>query len=327
MGIMSLAEIMDNSIDVLRKYIKTIIMFNIGYSIISFIMVFVAVFLWLILTLISVQSGQASLFVILPFLLASIFGVVLSSHVGMIKITNQEFAGGEVYAFDAIKASFKSIFKIFRVVLAAFVLFIPGAVILGSVIYAFIKSYSYSYLTSSGGAQPISIIIFTVFLILLAGFTILSYITTLIFSVQAMVIEEKGVVDSIKRSFKLVSNDFWKLFGAVFLFLLTLQAIGYSLEAFIGLVVNIMYFISKLLNLSQDYLTFVAMMFSKLNWATTIITYLIISPLAGTMITFLYYNQRFKKEGYDISLRLKSIKTQTVGLVREEGGNDNSFKD
>ena len=37
MGLMNLAEIMDKSIEILKKYLTTIIMFSIGYGVIMFL--------------------------------------------------------------------------------------------------------------------------------------------------------------------------------------------------------------------------------------------------------------------------------------------------
>jgi len=262
-------------------------------------------------------SSPGYIFFIAPLLIISILAITLSTHVGIIKITNQEFSQQQIFAFDAIKASFPAIFKIFGLVLTAALLFTPIALVFGSITYVLIKSYDYTFYTiNTLGINQLSLIILLIIIGLGAGLTIVGYITALAFSIQAMIVEEKGVIDAIKRSLQLVKKDYWKLFGSIILILLTTQAIGYSLEGFLGFVINILYFIGRFLNIQQDYLSFMSMTYSKVNVVVTIITYLIITPLTGIMITLLYYNQRFKKEGLDILFKLKEIQADGEDITK-----------
>jgi hypothetical protein len=63
----------------------------------------------------------------------------------------------------------------------------------------------------------------------------------------------------------------------------------------------------KLLNIKQNYTTFTTLIIVYLRWPVTLLSWLVISPLGTIMLTLLYFNQRFKKEGYDMVLRLREI--------------------
>jgi hypothetical protein len=310
MSLMNLSEIMDRSIDVLRKHVKSIALFTIGYGIVAFI----AVFLFIIIGGISI--GILSAFLespVIAIVFLSLVGVLaaaftVSIYSGTIKIASQEFLVGEVFAHDAIKASFKNIFKVFGIIFCGVVMFIPAGALIGAIGYFMYKRIDMSIiLVGTMSARVIIIIALTLIYMLFSIFIFLLYTTWFSFSLHALVLEGKGVFGAIKRSFILVRKNYWRTFGATLLFTLTVYFIRISIDSLLALGSSIIFFISKLLNISQDYMTFMSSVYSYLSWPVNLIFWMIITPLGAIMLTMLYFNQRFNKEGFDMLLRLEEI--------------------
>ncbi|UZW13017.1 glycerophosphoryl diester phosphodiesterase membrane domain-containing protein [Clostridium pasteurianum] len=310
MNIMNLSEIMDRSIEILKKYIKTIILFNLAYGVISFIAVVVLFVIGIILMFLFRDSLTSPIIFGIIFSILSLLGVsfFLSTNIGMIKISSQDFLGGKVYADEAIKISFRYIFKVFAIVICVFILFIPVMAILGAIIYYAYKGNELIF-NSFDFYNPIEItlIITSVIILLVTAIIFLSYITWIIFSLHTLVIEKQSIFTSIKRSFQLVKGDFWKILGCIIIFSLSTFVIRLSLDSFLAVILSIFYMLLKFLSVEGDYVTFMGVIFVYARWPLSILSWLVISPVVTIMISLLYFNQRFKKEGYDILLKLKKI--------------------
>jgi hypothetical protein len=140
-------------------------------------------------------------------------------------------------------------------------------------------------------------------------------------------IENKGVFGALKRSYMLVKGNYFKILGCTILVNLTIYTIIYSLQSFLGMAFSILYILLKFLSIHQDLLTYATMMYSISSWPISILSWLVISPLGTIMITHLYYSQRFKKEGYDIALKLKKIQRDEEKVRLSEGTQyNNSIK-
>lgn len=310
MGIMSLSEIMDKSIEILRKHVKSIALFTIGYGVVAFISVFLLIIVGAVMS--AVTAGLLQNFWIMGILLAfvgilaSAFG--LSLYAGTIRIASQEYTGEEVFAQDAIKTSFKSIFRIFGIILAGLILFIPVAGMLWAIGTVPYKAFDRLMVnTDRFTGNELVLIILPVVFVLGVLFIILAYVTWFSFVLNALVIEKKGVFSSIKRSFSLVKNNYWRIFGCTVLFNLTVFAIRSSIDTLLAVISGILYLIFKLLSINEDFLTFFTAIYGYANWPINLVTWMVISPIGIIMTSLLYYNQRFKKEGYDIALKLREI--------------------
>lgn len=310
MGIMNLAEIMDKPIEILKKYIKTIVTFNLAYGALSFIGIFGFIIVGSILTAITLALKlNAILIGIVFFILAiGIFTFIMSFKIGLIKIASQEFLEERIYASQAIGASFKKTFKVLGVLLMEILLFLPVAGVFAGIGYLLYSGFQNSSIYHGiYDKNEISLIIILFVGILLVILSVLAFITIFSFSFHAVAIENKGVFSALKRSYNLVKGDFFKILGCNILFSLTIYAITTSLQSFIGIVSSIIYIILKFFNVQQSFINFATMAYTFSSWPISILSWLIISPLGTIMITHLYYNQRFKKEGYDIVLKLKKI--------------------
>ncbi len=324
MDTMSLAEIMDRSFDILRKYIKTIVIYSIGYGITALIGLLILLFLaGIVGAIIAVTIGGdffanppdilVFTFMILIGFLYFVIVMTISSgyQVGISKITSQEFFDTRFYAAQVIKTALKSIIKVLGIVITAFLLSIPFILIFGFVFYRMFPIIDSIFTANVFGLGEVMIIILMVILLLIVTLFILAYTTIFIFSIPVMVIEQKTVINSIKRSYELVKNKFWKIFATIILFVLIVYAINISLQSFVGLITGIAYLIMKLLSLEINYFSFMTSIYQYANGPLVLINWLIIGPISSIMLTLLYFNRRFEREGYDIILNVMRIQENT----------------
>lgn len=310
MGIMSLSEIMDASVEILKKHIKTIVTFNLAYGALCFMGIIAFIIVGAILTTLALISSSNGVVVgILLFILGiMIFTFIMCFKIGLIKISSQDVIQEKILASQAIGASFKKIFIVLGVIVMEIILYLPVAGVFAGIGYLFYNQFQTELLFSGiYDKNEIGSIIIIFVGILLIILSYLAYVTIFSFSFHAVAIENKGVFAALKRSYNLVRGDFFKILGCTILFTLTISTILYSLQSFLGIVMGIIYALLKLLNIEKDLLEFATIMYNYSSWPISALSFLVITPIGTIMTTYLYYNQRFKKEGYDIALKLNKL--------------------
>lgn len=306
MGIMNLAEIMDKSIDALKKHIKTLVTFCLVYGLILIISYFAFILIATIFCFIAIKAsnGQMVLWIVISLAAILIYTVTLSYSAGIARITSQDVLNERISFEDGIKLSFKSIPKMLGIAAISIIGFLPIIGIFAGIIYltyggfnnaAFLIEYDKMY------------IIIGIVILIAAFFAYFSYHTILSFSIYGVIIENKGPLVSIKHSWQLVKNNFWRIFGSLLLFSITVFLFRSTIQSFFVMLISLLYLLLKFLKAAPDFMVFISMFSSILNWPLSIFTALVITPIGTIMTTFLYFNQRFKKEGYDLTLRLREI--------------------
>ncbi len=313
MNIMGLAEIMDRSVEDLRKYFKTVVLFYLCFGVITLVAFFILIILGAVFAAFFANLFENFIFLTAVILVFTLLTATLfaAANTGMIKIASQEFtfSGEKVYAFDAVTVSFKNIFKVFGIIAASIIIFLPVIAALSAVGYFIVKGYEQVFDIYMNNKIIIILgIVFTVIIAILALVIITACITLVSFSFHAAVIEKKGILSSMHRSYSLVKPDFWKTFGCLILFQLTVYAITYSIESLAGILTGLIYLILKFLNIENSFISYITSAANYISYPLSLLSWLVIAPTGVIMTTLLYFNQRFKLEGYDLSLRLESIK-------------------
>lgn len=309
MRLLNLSEIMDKSIDILRKNIKSIALFSLGYGVIALagiigIILFGSILVAIAAVTKSVVFGITILTILTIFLIAFAF----SYYIGIIKITSKEFSDEKIFAHTAIKASLRNIFKVFVIVLIGTIAFLPVLAAFGGLGYVLYKAITVANIVyGTGKGKELGFAILVIIYVLGATFSTLAFMTWFSFTLHTLVLEKQKIFKSIKRSFYLVRRNYWKVFGSTVLFTLTVAALRLSIDLLLSTGASLIYLVFKLFNVNQDYITFISLIYSYANWPLSLILFLIITPIGAIMLTILYYNQRFKKEGFDLQLRLKDI--------------------
>lgn len=316
MGIMNISEMMDRSIDLLRKYMGTIILFNLCCGLIVGAIYFALIFIGIIFSVVSISVLHNYILMAVLVSVLILFTIVLSLSIktGMIKISSQEFLHNKVTLGNALGESFKNILKVFGLVVIVLLLASPIVAIFGVMAYFLYLGFKSSMIIYGiFHAKEVILIILSGLALIIFIFVLSAFSVVFSFTIHAIVLEKKGVISSIKRSYQLVKGSYWKVFGCTVLFGFTIAAIRASLGSIITVALTIIYFILKLFNLSVDYISFVNMFSGLLNWPLNILSMLMITPIVYIMLTMLYYNQRFKNDGFDILLRLKKLEIDEKG--------------
>lgn len=314
MNIMSLAEVMDKSIEILKKNLSTVALFNLAYGIINFLIIFFMIIIGSIAAGVSIGVFHLVVFpaIVITVIVLLIIAFALTIKVGMIKIASQEFSGEIIDLPKAIRISFQSFLKTLGIVACVILMFLPVIAVFGAAIYFSYESLKNEiYIFRNFNSKDISLILLPFFTMLIFFIIASIYSNLFTFSLHAMIIEKKGVIASLKRSFKLVKHNFWRILGCTIMFYLVYYAVLSSLESFIGVFFGIIYLILKFLNVTMIKASVLfTMAFSYLRWPLNLLSWLVISPVINIMTTMLYFNQRFKKEGLDIELRLKELEKE-----------------
>lgn len=323
MGIMNLAEIMDRSIDKLKKHIKTIALFSLVYGFISIVLVFAFVLIGTIFYLVSARTASEYSVPWLGLFLIAVLSITISQsyNVGLIRISSQDILDEKISFEDAIKLAFKSIPRVFGIAAVTIVAFLPVVGIFAAIVHFMYGGFNnITFLLEYDSAS----IVVGVIIVIAALFVYYLFSTILSFSIYGVAIEGKGVFASIMHSYQLIKNNYWKVFGSLLLFSLTVYAFRSTIESFFLMVINLLYLILKLLSVKPNYLVFTYMLTSVGRWPLSILSWLVITPIGTIMTSFLYFNQRFKKEGYDLTLRLREIEKRERNKVSEAFKYNNS---
>ncbi|WP_040214431.1 glycerophosphoryl diester phosphodiesterase membrane domain-containing protein [Clostridium polynesiense] len=317
MEIMSLSQILDRSIDVLRKKLKTLVLFNLAYSIIVGVIAFISIMLGAVIFGVVLSLSPSDffmvLFISLLILVASTFAV--SIYVGMISISAEEFTGYKVTVQKAISLSFKALPKIFLILIMVGISLLPAIGVFWFIIKSIVESFETNYYLNIAliNASWIPLLGVPLLLMIAVSAVMLIYFSLFSFSFHAGVIEGKGAFSAIKKSIMLVRKNFWRIVLYNFVFVITVAGIRYSLQAVVSLIIGIVFLLGKLFNANSDFKVLLGGLFGILSGPINIMTWLIVTPIGGIFTTMLYYNQRFKIEGLDLELRIKKLRDTMKG--------------
>lgn len=139
------------------------------------------------------------------------------------------------------------------------------------------------------GATIAPLLLFFGTFVLFVGLIIFGVILTvrLIFTSQAIVIEGRGPLEGIRRSWALTQGYFWRTLG----YLMTIGLLVFIISAVSGAVLSV-----PLQILLSDQL----MLQTLLNTVVGTLLNVIITPFGLIAYTLMYYDLRIRKEGFDL---------------------------
>jgi hypothetical protein len=128
-----------------------------------------------------------------------------------------------------------------------------------------------------------------VFVIVLAAVLVL---VRFAFFVQAVVVEGRGPLGALRRSWRLVRGSYWRVLGIVLLLLLLVYILVGVPTGIAGVVIQVIF---------PDPVRHFALR-QSLSTLIGYISQIVVLPLQLVAYTLLYYDLRVRKEGYDIEL-------------------------
>ncbi|MBF8983195.1 glycerophosphoryl diester phosphodiesterase membrane domain-containing protein [Lutibacter sp. B2] len=237
-----------------------------------------------------------------------IFSFTLTKKVGIVEITNKKLFNKRADIVKVLGVAFKNIPRILSVIIAGTILFLPAIIVFGGIVIGFGISLENNTMHFIIGAILFGLSFIAV---------VTCFLTVHVFSVQVAVLENLYFFKALKRSRQLVKNNFWKIYGSLLISTLAIGAITYSIYSFFGVILGIFYLILMASGIETEILASLAMIGNLIRTPLQLILSLFIAPIGGIFTTLLYYNQRFKKEGYDLTLRLEKMK-ETESIIKGE---------
>lgn len=311
MGTMNLSQVMDKSIDILREKIKTIALFSLAFWGISI----GACLLWFfgltfLMGSLIIKGIEEDTVFIIGFIVIMITVLTLngSYNVGIVEICSEKIYKKNVDTSQAIKISFKKLFKVLTTRLIILIIAIPIGFLGYGVFRVLINTIEDVLLPFKTGRWTtlLGIVLVILLLLLLLGLVV-AFLTVFAFCTQAITIENAGVFNAISRSWTLVKYNFGKVFVGIIMFYICVFVFQSSIESLVYLVISIFYLIMKFFGVTANYVTVITYIITQVQLPKILLYLLVITPISTIMMTMLYFNQRTEHEGFDMRLRLREI--------------------
>jgi len=302
---MNTAEILDRVFDIYKKTFWRQMARVFIFGVPAFILLAAYSFLWVIIFGAARFNGPVGVIPAVIFILSLVIIFIIweaLSLTGNISLARQAYYGSEL----SLDVMFKDIGKnILRVSSALFAVVISAVPFAAAGAYIFIaalriiQDYGFERGPSLAAVIAVIIAVIVIFSILIAFFRAITSS-----AIPAAIFEKRYFFGAVARSFFIVKGDFFKISGTFLMWQLITAAVNYSL-------ITAYYFASGSLGgisgFFSDYYAPGTISYLIGNNLLTVWVSVIISPFGGIISAVIYINQRIKKEGFDIELRLNRL--------------------
>jgi len=220
-----------------------------------------------------------------------------ASATGAILLSREAFMGRFIKM--PMQELWRAVGRAFTAMLAQLIVAVPYVILAGVFIFSFVRFAPYADLFAWGRS------FYVVLIILLAAAALGLFLFLHLFSLAiAVAVNERALFfRTLGRSMALMRGHFWRLFGIralwlviVFIIMGSAQGIIYILPVLAGtLGAGTVFFIPLM-----------AIVGTIVNIGGFIITFAL-GPLDGILIAVLYFNQKTKKEGFDMEIAIEDL--------------------
>jgi len=301
---MNTAELMDRAMDVYKRSFWKQIAFAAVLSVIAIAAMFgiglisVMVGALLINALPIPAVGSEYVIVIAVILLMALPILLWQSfaNAGYVVLAKQAFYGEVKIRVPHYQLP-KTALRVFTVMLAQLLVAVPLVIILVLLVI---------WLAPIWDVSGDGFFIVTGILFLLAIIAVYLCFTN-IFSVALVVsvFEGRLFFGAVARAWFLIKDDFWWILGVRVLWYLVIAAISFAAQGMVALIEAAWHLLAGTVNVGvfmSPSGAFVVIGFI----VTTIVTFAV-APMDGIMQTMIYFNQRIRKEGFDIEIQLEKL--------------------
>jgi len=302
---MNAAALMDRVFDLYRLTIKTQIAFSLIIGIISIILMLVFGFALTFGVVIvmgiaeTVNDNHILIAILLVFIgilpLYAAWAFLSSS--GHILISKQAFYGEPVEL--PFRDTLKAFFRVMTSALAQLILMLPWMIVLFFLVYSAIAGYNDVFqfildihpvvIVASGFAYAIFFVI---------------YSNIFALAIPVAIFEKRYFFATISRSLKLLKDDFWRILGLRILWTILVFLFSYSAQGFIVALVGVLTVLAgNVVDFGTLWVATSALQFYALMFVS-----ILIAPMEGIMTALIYFNQKIKKEGLDITIGLDRLR-------------------
>jgi len=293
------AEVMDRAVEVYKKSFFKQILFSGIYHFASFSAIGVAsvFFGFLAVLTLGMLGGGGTVWFFVLLSVAVIILWVSVSQAGHILLAKNAFFGEKVQ----LKAGLlpRMAIRVFFTIMAQVIAIVPYVAVL---ILFFAALDNFVVFTFSNIWIDIFLGLF-VFIFWLFLFFVYYHIFSL--SIAVSVFERKTFFGALVRSVRLLQGEFWKTFGARTLWMCVTGLVWMSLFGIFSLIaMGIELLTGSVLGNFSIFFSFIMTVIFGILY---IAVYFLITPMGGVFHTVLYFNQRIKKEGLDIEIKLTKL--------------------
>jgi len=300
---MAIAELIDRAIHVYKKSFVTQLAFaavlGIAYSILALIlgMILTAVISYFAIAALSMaimgagasiaNSFASMVFITIIIVTPIVFLWLALSSAGHISISRQALYGHKIRI--SLGEIFRLSGRVFCTLIALAIVSIPVLLIP----FAILTVHS-SVVAIRLGNTWVTITIF----IFAIGYAL--YLNIFSLAIAVSVFEKKTFFRALFRSWELIKGEFWKIAGMRLLWMLIIGVISMTLFGVLGLVSGLTQVVTNM----DTFMT--AMILFYVGIGSTVAAFAIM-PLDGIFHATLYFNQRIKRDGLDIEIKLARL--------------------
>ncbi|MCL1999607.1 MAG: glycerophosphoryl diester phosphodiesterase membrane domain-containing protein [Turicibacter sp.] len=307
---MNAATLMDRVFDVYKATFKFQMAFSIVVNIISILFVFTlgivfAMAIGVVANLL-VFSDDFMVFVVLAVLVMILPLYLIWTYFatsGHILISKYAFFNEPVNL--PMHDAFAALFRVIGATFAQIILSLPWLLIAGGAAYYLFLSLEYGLIYNA----PTALIVILV-LAFVVSYLVYSNIFALLIPVA--IFDKCTFFSAVARSYQLIKENFWRILGLRLLWFVLAFILSYSAQ---GLALLLLAATTDFAgeNLSVLYFFLAS---GTLQLYVSLFVGLLIQPIDGILTALIYFNQRIKKEGFDIFVALMRLKRKDTGIVQ-----------
>ncbi|MFD1931704.1 MULTISPECIES: glycerophosphoryl diester phosphodiesterase membrane domain-containing protein [Nonomuraea] len=235
----------------------------------------------------------------LPTIISSVVSLVAVTILTgvLIRILGRAVFGGKITAGEAWRLVASRVPALFGVILLIIAIMLAPAVPIALIVYA----------VAMAGSPGAAVGLGALFMILYIGYALFVN-TRFSFAAPVVVLEGLGPVQALRRSWRLVSGDFWRVLGILLLTMVLAYLVSTVLSFPFGLIAGIA---GVMGGGSTGATILVAVVFAIGTTLGAMITY----PLQAGVTGLLYTDRRMRSEAFDLVLQTAALEQQRQGWV------------
>jgi hypothetical protein len=298
---MNAAELLDRVFDIYKKSFAKQLAYaavvSVAASMVAGFIIFGVSFTVIFMSLLTSETiGVFAIFIIVGVTVFMVLVWQAAASAGAIYISRQAFTGSPI--FFPMSNLFRMIVRTVCALLATVVVAVPYLLAAGGILYTYFRFAFDLYST-----YPVVYVVFGVILTLfvLVGFFVYMHVFSL--AIAVAVFENVWFTQTLRRSYDLIKNDFWRLFGVRLIWWLIIFTIVMCTQGLMGLLPAVAGIFAAGNTLSVPFLILLQM-FTGL---VSIVISFVMGPLEGIFTAVVYFNQRIRYEGFDMEIAIEGL--------------------
>ncbi|TCO74588.1 hypothetical protein [Marinisporobacter balticus] len=298
------ARVLDLSIEVYRKKLKSLIGYQLLFALTSILIVGAGgLVLFPMLSLFKI-NGTFGFICFLTIMFIGMTTFICMSKAGIFHMVYSYVNDDDLSASDALGKAFSSFGPSIRLATALGVCLLPIMIIMSTM---GVTAANFTILTNKLNSLTFFGIMMRLFLYSLIGAVIGSY---LFYSLHIAIFDKGKGFESIKKSIQFAKDEVLKNAFRVLSIMLFDWGVKLSIYSAIGAISTLLYFLLGKIDVGGS---IVSQMITYSTLAQPVVNFILLiflTPIAPIMWTLYYVNMKYKKEGFKISNMLNALNQQ-----------------